>query len=141
MEQDVQGETTLHNMRAVAGVFNWLFLAIALYGVLSPLLFRVERVRHDSRLRLMALPAITVPAFLLTAGFMVIRLFVAPYIGLLDSQGFMRYKEVTELTLAFGLWVFTWLNWRWLTLPSEQRASIPHDSGDRALNPGSKGIV
>jgi hypothetical protein len=138
---NVQGETTLHNMRAVAGVFNWMFLAIALYGVLSPLLVRIERVRHDSRLRLMALPAITMPAFLLTAGFMVIRLFIAPYTGLRDSQGFMRYKEVTELTLAFGVWVFTWLNWRWLSLPSEQRATIPHDSGDMALNPGSKGIV
>jgi hypothetical protein len=138
---NVQGETTLHNMRSVAGVFNWLFLAIAMYGVVSPLLFRIERVRYYSRLRLLALPAITVPAFLLTAGFMVIRLFVAPYIGLLDSQGFMRYKEVTELTLAFGVWVFTWLNWRWLSLPNEQRVSMPADIGDIALTPGSKGIV
>jgi hypothetical protein len=138
---NVQGETTLHNMRSVAGVFNWLFLCIALYGSFSPLLFRIERVRHDPRLRLLALPAITVPAFLLTTGFMVIRLFIAPYIGLLDSQGFMRYKEVTELTLAFGLWVFTWLNWRWVSMPSEQRVTIPADTGDIALKPDSKGMV
>ena len=138
---NVQGETTIHNMRSVAGVFSWLFLGIALYGTFSPLLFRVQRVRHNPWLRLLALPAITVPAFLLTTGFMVIRMFVAPYIGLLDSQGFMRYKEVTELTLAFGLSVFTWLNWRWVSQPSEQRASVPARTSEIALKPDSKGMV
>jgi hypothetical protein len=138
---NVQGETTLHNMRSVRGVFNWLFLVIAVYGVASPLLFRIERVRHHPQLRLIALPVITMPAFLLTAGFMVIRLFIAPYTGLLDSQGFMRYKEVTELTLAFGLWVFTWLNWRWVTRPNEQPVPAPADTGEMALKSGSKGIV
>jgi hypothetical protein len=130
---NVQGETTIHNMRSLSGVFNWLFFSIALYGVFSPLLFRVERWRADSRLRLLAMPAMTIPAFLLTTVYMIVRLFVAPYVGLLDSQAFMRYKEVIELTLAFGTCVFTWLNWRWLNRPAEQRAAAPVESGSEVL--------
>lgn len=130
---NVQGETTIHNMRSVRGLFNWLFFAISLYGVFSPLLFRFGRWRDDARLRLLAFPAITVPAFALTVVFMIIRLFVAPFTDLLDSQGFMRYKEVTELTLAFGLWVFTWLNWRWLSQPAQQPAVTPAANSAEAM--------
>jgi hypothetical protein len=130
---NVQGETTIHNLRSVRGLFNWLFFAISLYGVFSPLLFRFGRWRDDARLRLLAFPAITVPAFALTAVFMIIRLFVAPSVGLLDSQGFMRYKEITELTLAFGLWVFAWLNWRWLSQPATQPAVAPAGSSAEVM--------
>jgi hypothetical protein len=135
---NVQGETTIHNLRSLRGVFNWLYFAIALYGLFSPLLFLMERFRHDSRLRLLALPVITVPGFMFAAAFMFVRLFVAPYVGLLESQSFMRYKEVTELALAFGLCVFSWMSWRWLTLPSEVRATAPADSGEMHLNPASQ---
>ncbi|HEU5099737.1 MAG TPA: hypothetical protein VFU22_11990 [Roseiflexaceae bacterium] len=131
---NVQGETTIHNLRSVRGVFNWLFLAIALYGVCSPLLFRFGRWRDNARLRLLALPAVTLPAFLLTFAFMIVRLFIAPFVGLLDSQGFMRYKEVTELTLAFGIWMFTWLNWRWLSQPVKQRVPALAGSSTEALH-------
>jgi hypothetical protein len=130
---NVQGETTIHNLRSVRGLFNWLFFAISLYGVFSPLLFRFGRWRDDARLRLLALPAITVPAFALTVAFMIVRLFVAPYVGLLDSQAFMRYKEITELSLAFGLWVFAWLNWRWLSQPATQPAVAPAGGSSEAL--------
>jgi hypothetical protein len=130
---NVQGETTIHNLRSLSGLFNWVFFVIALYGVFSPLLFRVQRLRDDPRLRLLAMPMITMPAFMLTAAFMVIRLFVAPYVGLVDSQAFKRYKEVTELTLAFGICVFTWLNWRWLSRKAEQRAVAPASSSTEVL--------
>jgi hypothetical protein len=138
---NAQGETTIHNMRSVQWVFNWFYLSLALYGSLSPLLFLSRRWRDEPRLRLIAAPMITVPAFLVMAAFMIVRVFIAPYNGLTESESFMRYKEVGELTVAFGLWLFTALNWRWLRLPSDQRAPVSDDSGELALKPGSKGIV
>jgi hypothetical protein len=50
-----------------------------------------------------------------------------------DRQAFKRYKEVIELTLAFGVCVFTWLNWRWLRQPTEQRVAAPSGNSTEAL--------
>jgi hypothetical protein len=138
---NAQGETTIHNMRAVEWIFNWFYLLLALYGSLSPLLFLVRRWRDDPRLRLLALPVITLPAFLVMAAFMIVRVFIAPYNGLTESESFMRYKEVGELTVAFGLWLFALMSWRWVSLPSEQRVPVQAGTSEIALNPDSKGVI
>jgi len=138
---NAQGETTIHNMRAVQWIFNWFYLLLALYGSLSPLLFLSRRWRDEPRLRLVALPLITLPAFLVMAAFMIVRVFIAPYNGLTESESFMRYKEVGELTVAFGLWLFALLNWRWLSLPIELRVPVQAEPSDITLQPDSKGIV
>jgi len=115
---NAQGETTVHNMRAVQWIFNWFYLLLALYGTLSPLLVWVRHWQEDPRARLLVPPLITVPAFGIMAVFMITRVFIAPYTGLVNSQSYMRYKEVGELTLAFGLWIFTTMNWRRLSSSS-----------------------
>jgi hypothetical protein len=131
---NTQGETTIHNLRSVQWLFNWFYLLLAVYGSISPALFSIQRWHDNPRLRLLAMPVITLPAFLVMTGFMIIRLFVAPYTGLTDSQSFMRYKEVGELTLAFGLWVFTWMNWRRLSHPSVQDVAERVDTSADALS-------
>ena len=130
---NVQGETTIHNMRTVGWIFNWFQLLLALYGTLSPLLFAIPRLRADSRLRWLALPVITLPAFLVMLAYMLIHFFVAPYNGLIDSVSFLRYKEVGELALAFGLWLFVFMNWRWVSWPSEQRVTMRAGNSTDAL--------
>ena len=131
---NAQGETTIHNMRTVQWIFNWFYLLLALYGSLSPLLFWARRWRDWPLLRLIALPVITLPAFLVMLAFMIVRIFIAPYTGLIDSESFMRYKEVGELTLAFGLWLFAFLNWRWVTMPSVRPIGVPTASSSEMLS-------
>lgn len=138
---NAQGETTIHNMRTVQWLFNWFYLILALYGSLSPLLFLSRRWRDWPQLRLLALPVLTLPAFWVMAAFMIVRVFVAPFTGLNESESFMRYKEVGELTLAFGLCLFAYLNWRWVTMPDAQPAALQADSNDIGLKPDSKGIA
>jgi hypothetical protein len=126
-------------MRAIEWIFNWFYLLLALYCSVSPLAFWVRRLRDHSQLRLLALPIITLPASLIMLTFMIIRIFVAPRIGLTSSQSYMRYKEVGELTLAFGICVFAWLNWRWLTVPSEQAVMAPAGKSEVDLQPKHQG--
>lgn len=107
---NVQGETTLHNITGVLGLFNLGIMAVCTVAMVLPALRWTiwrDRARGVSGY-LFVPPLALLPAFALTLAYRGFRLLVMPEAGYVIS----RYGELTELTFYFGLAVFAWLSLR-----------------------------
>jgi len=111
-----QGEITLHNIQIVQNAFNFVLFLAGTYGSIAyfaNLKLRFERY-GDQANYLLVPPLFLVPAFLILFGYKFIRYTVV------RSPGFIvtKFGEWPELCLAFGFFVFAWLNYRRLAAQS-----------------------
>jgi len=124
---NAQGEITVHNLHGLGHIFTWLLFALALYGVVSPLL-RVGLGRRATRrwVDYVSFPAATVPALLIAVAFFVALLFLTGSHSEVQrgspEQAFLRYQEVAELNISFSILVFVMLLLRMTAGPS---SSVP----------------
>ena len=109
---NAQGETTLHNLNGMGHVFTLFLFALAVYGVLSPLIRMLleRRGTAPAWLGYVTLPWVTVPAFAVASSFFVALTFLTgshhdrtPPVG---EHAFLRYQEVPELLISFSVLVF-----------------------------------
>lgn len=113
-EVNRQGETNLHNLRAVQVLVPYAMLLASLYGTCVPLwaAFR-KRLKHSTYSHLLVPPLCLVPAFGSAAAYRLFRLVIWPTPTFVISE----YGEVMELTLYFGLVMFCWFNLRNMRRP------------------------
>ncbi|NUS35717.1 MAG: hypothetical protein HOQ04_04525 [Pseudarthrobacter sp.] len=105
-----QDETNVHNIRGVQELVPLAMLVASLYGACAPL----AAARFGKRWKALASkpllipPLCLVPAFLLPAAYRLFRLLIWPEPTFVISE----YGEVLELSLYFGLAMFSWFNVR-----------------------------
>ena len=109
-----QGEITIHNIQIVQNAFNFVLFLAGAYGSIAyfaNLKLRFERY-GDQANYLLVPPLFLVPAFMVLFGYKFIRYTVV------RSPGFVvtKFGEWPELCLAFGFFVFVWLNYRRLAV-------------------------
>jgi len=115
-----QGEITIHNIQIIQNAFNFVLFLAGAYGSIAyfaNLIFPFKRF-GDQVNYLLVPPLFLVPAFLVLFGYKFIRYTVV------RSPGFIvtKFGEWPELCLAFGFFVFAWLNYRRL---ATQLVSVP----------------
>lgn len=115
-----QGEITVHNIQIIQNAFNVVLFLAGGYGAVAYFLnkkFHLERYWAQANYLLVP-PLFLVPTFLVLFGYKLIRFTVV------RSPGFIvtKYGEWPELCLAFGFFVFAWLNYRRLVV--QQPASM-----------------
>jgi hypothetical protein len=127
-----QGEITVHNIQIVQNTFNFVLFLAGLYGSVAYFLnpkLKMERF-GDQATYLLVPPLFLVPSFLVLFGYKFIRYTVV------RSPGFVvtKYGEWPELCLAFGFFVFAWLNYRRLAAQSVSAPAIQEAKlGDKAI--------
>ena len=126
-----QGEITVHNIQIVQDAFNFVLFLAGVYGSVAYFAnqkLRIERY-GDQANYLFVPPLFLVPSFLVVFGYKFIRYTVVRKPGFIVT----KFGEWPELCLAFGFFVFAWLNYRRLAtktapMPVIQEAKL----GDEA---------
>jgi hypothetical protein len=115
-----QGETNVHNIRFVQRAFGLVILVGSMYcSFAPPLKLKFWNERSRSALSFLLIPPLClIPAFLMPFGYKMFRLLVWPG----TNYTVVKFGEVPELCLYFGLMMFAWLNLRQLRV--EERASV-----------------
>ena len=127
-----QGEITVHNIQIVQNAFNFVLFLAGLYGSVAYFAnqkFQLQRY-GDQANYLLVPPLFLVPSFLVLFGYKFIRYTVV------RSPGFIvtKFGEWPELCLAFGFFIFTWLNYRRLAAQSVSAPVIQEVKlGDKAV--------
>lgn len=126
-----QGEITVHNIQVVQDAFNIVLFLAGFYGSIAYFANQklgIERF-GDQANYLLVPPLFLVPSFLVLFGYKLIRY------TLVRSPGFIvtKYGEWPELCLAFGFFIFAWLNYRRLAAePSSMPAMQQMKIGNKA---------
>jgi hypothetical protein len=109
-EINAQGEITVHNIGRIQDVFNLVMFLAAGYGVIAYFANKQIQMERfwDKANYLLAPPLFLVPSFLVAFAYKLIRYTVVRTPGFTVT----RYAELAELCLAFGFFVFTWMNYR-----------------------------
>jgi hypothetical protein len=105
-----QGETTIHNIGFIQDIFNFAMFLMATYGSVAYLAnqkYRLERLWNQANYLLVP-PLFLASSFLFTFTYKLIRYTVVRQ----PNFTVTKYAEWAELCLAFGFFVFTWLNSR-----------------------------
>lgn len=113
---NAQGETTLHNLYAVGRLSNFAFFFIAVYGMTSLALDRIggpleQRVGNRS---IFWVSREAVPSFTMAAAFFSVWFVADLMVGFGEpyaesERAFLRFQEVAELGIAFGILMHVWL--------------------------------
>ena len=116
MSVNAQGETTLHNLPGVGKVLNAVFFLISVYGVLSA--FVGGAARRAGTRSLVTFGRETLPSFAVAATFFSVY-YTLLGSGVLETlretsyettyRAVLRYQEVAELGIAFGILLHLWL--------------------------------
>jgi hypothetical protein len=103
-----QGETTIHNIGIIQDIFNFGMFLIAAYGAVAYVANRKWQIarRWDQANYLLVPPAFLASSFLFTFVYKLIRYTVVRQ----PSFTVTKYAEWAELCLAFGFFLFTWMN-------------------------------
>ena len=105
-----QGEITVHNIRVIQNAFNVVLFIAGAYGMVAYFVNKKVQVQQywDQANYLLVPPLFLVPSFLILFAYKLIRFTV------LRTSEFTvtKYGEWPELCLAFGFFVFAWLNYR-----------------------------
>lgn len=116
-EINAQGETTVHNIGIIQDIFNFGMFLMAAYGAVAYVVnkkYRMERIWNQAH-HLLVPPAFLASSFLFTFVYKLIR-----YTVVRDpSFTVTKYAEWAELCLAFGFFLFMWMNNRRLAVRSE----------------------
>jgi hypothetical protein len=117
-----QGEITVHNIQIVQDAFNFVMFLGGLYGTAAYFANRkLQLAKHwDQGNYLLVPPLFLVGSFFVLFAYKLIRYTVWRTPGFTIT----RFAEWPELCLAFGLFMFTWLNYRRLAAQPAQ-AVVP----------------
>ena len=107
-----QGEITVHNIGRIQDMFNLAMFLAAGYGVVAVFVNKkIQMERYwDQANYLLVPPLFLVPTFLVAFVYKFIRYTAVRAPGFTVT----KYAEVAELCLAFGFFVFAWLNYQHL---------------------------
>ena len=126
-----QGEITVHNIQIVQDAFNFVLFLAGVYGSVAYFAnqkLRIERY-GDQANYLFVPPLFLVPSFLVVFGYKFIRYTVVRKPGFIVT----KFGEWPELCLAFGFFVFAWLNYRRLAIKTAPMPVIQEATlGDKA---------
>jgi hypothetical protein len=122
-----QGETTIHNIGFIQDIFNFGMFLMAGYGSIAYLAnkkYQLERMWNQANYLLVP-PMFIASSFFFTFLYKLIR-----YTAVRQANFTVtKYAEWAELCLAFGFFVFTWMNNRRL---AEQAKSVAAPSSAKS---------
>jgi len=130
---NLQGETTLHNIRGVLGKVDLVMMLAGAYGAVAFFLnqrVHVEQYGDHANYLL-------VPPFFLSSAFLLVFLYRLFHLVVWRQSGFTitKYGEWPELCLAFGFFAFAWLNYR--RLAAERKSALVGDQ-EKVITKGIK---